>query len=156
MTTRKKQKKMTKNVLYLIIILVVLSCQSKKYSKENLIYTKEITTGLFIEKYKTYAGSATTSDSYSYYITDSAHFRKLIGEKYYDDESIIWYISDDIITVYKKKRIYHFETNVNKTNSVIESDMKIDEILPNSTITYDSTLIGRYKIEELVKEAKFE
>ena len=62
---------MTKNVIYLIIILVVLSCQSKKYSKENLIYSKEITTDLFVEKYKTYAGSATTSDSYSYYITDS-------------------------------------------------------------------------------------
>jgi len=147
---------MTKKVIYSIIILVVLSCQSNKYSKENHIYTNEIATDLYIELYRTYVGSATTSDSYSYYITDSIHFRKFIGERNYDDEIIKWYMSNNIITIYKKKRIYNFETDISRTDSTIENNINIDEILPSVTFTYDSILIGRYKIEQLVKEAKFE
>ena len=127
----------------IIIILLVLlsgitlltSCLSNKYSKEKHIYTHNIGNGLLIEKYQTYPGSATTSDSYSYYITDSIHFRKFIGERNYDDEEIVWKIADNAITVYKKLRNLDFKTGI---------------------VTFDSAQIGNYKIDKLIKDGKFE
>jgi len=112
-----------------------ISCLSNKYSKEKHIRTWKVSNGLYAESFQTYTGNATTCDSYSYYITDSIHFRKFIGEENYDDEEIIWKIKDNTITTYKKLRNEDFKT---------------------FTFSYDSTQIGNYKIDELIKEGKFE
>jgi hypothetical protein len=124
---------------YCIVVFIALICFacSSKYSKENHRVTFILNDSLYVEKYKVFSGGATTSDSYSYYITDSIQFRKYVVTKHYDDERIIWTKTDSTITVYKERSHYHFYENEN-------------------SITYDTIQIGNYMIEYLVKEGKFE
>jgi len=119
----------------LLFVLLFVSCSNQiNYSKENHAKTWVIGCGLYTESFKTYTGGATTSNSYSYYITDSIHFRKFIGQRRYDDERILWNKIDDRIVVHKITRDLTFRKG----------------------FTYDTIQIGNYKIDELVKEGKFE
>jgi hypothetical protein len=128
-----------KNKMYFFCIVAFSLCLacSSKYSKENHIVTFILNDSLYVEKYKTYSGGVTTSDSYSFYITDSIHFRKYVVTEYYDDERIIWTKTDSTITVYKERSHYHFYDNGN-------------------SVMYDTIQIGNYVIKYLVKEGIFE
>jgi hypothetical protein len=110
-----------------------LSCSSK-YSKENHIKTFVLNDSLYVEKYKVFTGGTTTSDSYSYYMTDSVHFRKYIGTEYHSDEQIFW--------------------STEGSNEVIFylAFSKLEE----EKIVNDTTKIGAYNIQDLVREGKFE
>ena len=89
---------------------------------------------LYVEKYKVFSGGATTSDSYSYYITDSIHFRKYVGTEYYSRDQIFW--------------------NIKESNEIIFY-LAFAELI-NEVIVNDTTIIGNFYIQDLIKEGKFE
>lgn len=143
-------------IMLLSISIVFSSCGSDKLSNKKHIGTGIISDGLYSEVYKTYSGGTTTSNTYIFYMTDSIHFRKLIGKENYDNEKIIWNKVKDIIYVYKKTRITSFSEDIDTVKPINTEGKGIDEIIPITVIKYDSVLIGKYDINQLIKEGKFE
>jgi hypothetical protein len=120
---------------YCIIAFTVLTCLacSSKYSKKNHIITFILNDSLYVEKYKVFSGSATTSDSYSYYVTDSIHFRKYIGTEYHSSERLLNKIDSSEIKIY----------------------MEVADLIDYSYV-YDTVKMASYNINGLIKEGKFE
>ena len=55
---------------------------------KNYYGSSVISDGVYLEVYKTYSGGVFSGDSYSFYITDSLNFRKLVAITNHDDERI--------------------------------------------------------------------
>ena len=141
--------------IYIITIFSLFSCISNRYSKENHSNTWIIEKGLYVESFQTYQGGATTSNSYSFYITDSIHFRKFIGEENYDDQNIIWKKTNNIVNVYMVYTVYNFDTYSIRNDERIVRNNKLNDSTYN-TITYDTIQIGKHSLKQLINEGKFE
>lgn len=128
-----KNKIFLSNRIVVFTILMCLCCSSK-YSKDNHRVTFKLNDSLYVEKYKVFSGGATTSDSYSYYLTDSIHFRKYIGVERHSNDKIFWN-----------------DRNPNNIIFYLAYSKLIEEKIINNT-----TKIGNYYIQELIKEGKFE
>lgn len=90
--------------LLLFAGLLFTSCTSK-YSKEHHVGTGIIGSNLYRERFLVYSGGALANNSYSFYLTDSANFRKYIGTVYYDDDQLFCNVLDsNRILVYRAKR----------------------------------------------------
>lgn len=97
------------NIL-LFVGLLFTSCTSK-YSKEHHEGTGIIDSNLYRERFLVYSGGAFANNSYSFYITDSANFRKYIGTVYYDDEQLFCNVLDsNRVLVYRAKRNNEHDT----------------------------------------------
>ena len=121
--------------IYCTVIFIVLiwpACSSN-YSKENHRVTFIMNDSLYMEKYKVFSGGTTTSDSYSYYITDSIHFRKYLGTEHYSSERLLSKIDNNEITIY----------------------IEVANLI-NYIYVYDTIKVASYNIDELIKKGMFE
>ena len=144
----------------ILAIFMYIACSSK-YSRKNHRVTFILNDSLFVEKFKVFSGSATTSDSYSYYLTDSLHFRKYIGtEDNNNEQQIFWNhikLSNEII-IYLATRDLE-QGAMEKLNYIDKTEKDPDRALKKMSaikIVNDTTKIGDYYIQDLVKEGKFE
>jgi hypothetical protein len=78
---------------FLVSGFIITACTSK-YSKEHHEGTGIIKSNLYRECFLVYSGGVLANNSYSYYLTDSANFRKYIGTVYFDDEQILCKVLD--------------------------------------------------------------
>jgi hypothetical protein len=130
-------------------------------SKENHTVTFILNDFLFVEKYEVFSGGgATVSESSSYYITDSVHFRKYVGTKYDESsEKMRWTINDsnEVIFYLVSEK---FPVGLDEILDSIEKTEKDPQKLREKRTAamqyvYDTTKIGQYNIQELIKEGKF-
>jgi len=134
---------------------------SSKHPKKNHRVTFILNDSLFVEKFKVFSGSTTTSDSYSYYFTDSLHFRKYIGtEDNNNEQHIFWdYMNHSneikfyIATRDLEQGAMEMLDNIDKTEKKPDRALKKMSAIK---IVSDTTKIGDYYIQDLVKEGKFE
>ena len=151
--------KIMKNCIIILTVFMCLSCSSK-YSKKNHRVTFNLNDSLFIEKFKVFSGGTTTSDSYSYYITDSLHFRKYIGTEHYSDDQIFWDIKDYsdvkfyLAYTYLDKGAMKMIDYIDRTEK--DPDKAYEKTSAIKAIVNDTTMIGNYRIQELIKGGKFE
>lgn len=139
-------------------LLIYMGCSSK-YSKENHITTFRLSDSLYMEKYKVFSGGATTSDSYSYYLTDSVHFRKHIGTEYHSNDQILWNIRNYSEVIFYMKTSDLEEGAVKIINYIERTEKdpaKALEKMNAIKFVQDTTEIGRYDVHELIREGKFE
>ena len=150
-------------LLYCIIILTTFMCVacSSKHPKKNHRVTFILNDSLFVEKFKVFSGSTTTSDSYSYYFTDSLHFRKYIGtEDNNNEQHIFW----DYINHSNEIKFYIATRDLEQgamemLDYIDKTEKEPDRALKKMSaikIVSDTTKIGDYYIQDLVKEGKFE
>lgn len=107
---------MKRYYLFLIALFeITLSCTSK-HSKKSHVITGVVSENLYRECFQIYSGGVFANDSYSFYLTDSVHFRKYIGTVYFDDESLISKNLDS-------NRIVVFKTNRHDSNIEINKSI---------------------------------
>ena len=131
-------------------------------SKENHIITFILNDSIFLEKHKIYESKhATTTDSYSYYITDSIHFRKYVGTKFdegsekmrwiiNDSNEVMFYLVSENFPVGAMDTMIFIEKTEKDPEKIIEKRRSIMKFV------YDTTKIGHYNIQDLIKEGKLE
>jgi hypothetical protein len=87
--------------LGIILIFCFQYFKNQKFDKQNLIYSKYLSKGIFEEKYEPHSGGVLEGNIYSYYITDSTSFRKYIGKC--DDKEVFRFvvISNDSVKAVK-------------------------------------------------------
>lgn len=66
-----------RHLIYVLICFVGLSCSDHK---KKFYKTQQLSDRLFVEKFYTYQGGAYGGEKMTYFLTDSLHFRKYIGE----------------------------------------------------------------------------
>jgi hypothetical protein len=152
-----------------MVIFMVFACLTcsrhsgwSKFSKKNHIVTFILNDSLFVEKYEVFSGGGpTVCDSSSYFITDSIHFRKYVGTKFDEgSEKMRWIINDSNEVVFYLVS-ENFPAGLDEILDSIEKTEKDPQKLREKRTAamqyvYDTTRIGQYNIQELIKEGKFE
>ena len=127
-----------KNKIYLYCSIIMCMCSCYRIKDNNLVKIEKLNDCIYKEVYQLDIGSVFTGNTYSYYITDTISFRKHVAITYYDDERIRMEISDsNTVKVYKITKTSMFQGN-------------------SSYAIYDTTILGTYNINELIKEGKFD
>ena len=157
--------------VFFVILLFLLGCTNNKYSKDNHLdkYSKDnhtvifvLNDSLFVEKYTVYKSKhATTTDSYAYYITDSIYFRKFVGILLdVCSERMLWEINDSNDAVFYLVSEKFPVGAIEAMDSIEKTEKDPEKIIEKRRAilkyVYDTTEIGRYNIQELIKEGKFE
>lgn len=114
---------------------------SSKPSKDNHRRTFALNDSLYVEMYQTYAGNDTTTGSYTYYITDSVHFRKYIGRDDHHHERIFW-------TAKNPNEVLIYLIRSKADPEALKKDILV--------MVKDTTMIRNYYIPDLIKGGKFE
>ena len=138
-------------IVFFTILLLLFNCcyynysnynNYPNYSKDNHRSTRKIGDNLYKETYTTYKGNATTTDSYTVYLTDSLTFRVYIGTVLDEGTEFIGtiQIDDDNVFVYKTEEKFDADF-VNSKGAIRNRDT-----LEKKT----------YNIPALKKEGKFE
>lgn len=83
-----------------LFMILLMSCSSK-FSKENHDSTSMINDSLYIEVYLVYKGGVFSSNSYSYYVTDSLNFRTYLYTITQDSDGLDVELRNNILFVYK-------------------------------------------------------
>lgn len=119
-----------KELSYLMLILICLSCRDDR-SKKQHYKTIKICDKTYIETFVVFSSGAYGGDIHADYITDSLHYRLFIGTEDTSNEILFTQCKGDSLIVKK--------STVNKEN--------------------DSVIVNFFKIyskKELVNEGKFE
>ena len=129
------QKKWKMKNIVITVMLLALFCTSCGFGDcgEDIHFrTDSISNNIYQEKYRCFCGGATTTDVIYVYVTDSASFRKYVGD--YDDQDYIFVKcrNDSIVDVYQKKDV-----------GVIEH-------------IYKTKMINSYNINDLRRKKKFD
>lgn len=126
-----------RNIFHIVIpvLLLAVFCTSCGFGDcgENMHFrTDSISNNIYQEKYRCFCGGATTTDVIYVYVTDSASFRKYVGD--YDDQEFIFVKcrNDSIVDVYQEKDVGVIEHN------------------------YKTKLINSYNINNLKRKKKFD
>lgn len=105
------KSKSSKVALIFFMVGIFFCSSTSKYSKKHFKGVGKIDTNLFKESFEIYSGGALANSSYSYYLTDSATFRKYIGTVYFDDELLhCKKLNSNEVLVYKISRTKEGDT----------------------------------------------
>ena len=116
------------------LVLLFSGCGFGDCGENNHIRTDSISRNIYAEWYRCYCGGATTTDVEYVYLTDSASFRKYVGDSDYPSHILILKSKNDsIVDVYQKKQVgVYYEPR------------------------YKTKLMKSYNINELKKKNKFD
>ena len=137
--------KIYRELFYIIVCLIscCISCSTCNFdnSEKKHVATSCLNSKTYIEKSEVFSGGATTTSVYSYYLTDSVHFRKYIGRDDSSCDDLFWKLKDSV-TVDFYKYFYSYE---------IDTCLETQPLIKVDTIFY-----ATYNINALAKEGRFD